>query len=393
METKRKSIRNKVFCVLLAAVCTVCTAGIAERHTEIRYQLSEVFGSQTVTIDIYEQEETIAVSSLFPDKAAVFSRDMSAFTNRITDSIIALNEKNISGLYEKTEQMILSWIDMQPYEKHTGHYFGELFQSADSMKSYEFTLSSFTEYLNTITDGKNAELYKLFSMLLQQIISYFNAENSSEILIRASNYNNGCYYSFVFLRESSIIFTISADFSSTQQRHIVAGYKIAGKQYYRDMDLDFSQNGQFVLTYRFFSGSGSYRNTVKDKKPLFTEKTAVFRNNENNICINTVMESGILSDSLCCDTVFCPGTNGECTIFQKIYIQNEPEKNIYISAAAEPTLRQVTFTDKTKKYLSDKDEKEEIREAVYTAVIQLAAEMMPIIPEEYRTILFKLLID
>ena len=90
METKRNSIRNKVFCVLLAAVCTVCTAGIAERHTEIRYQLSEVFGSQTVTIDIYEQEETIAVSSLFPDKAAVFSRDMSAFTNRITDYLLLI---------------------------------------------------------------------------------------------------------------------------------------------------------------------------------------------------------------------------------------------------------------------------------------------------------------
>ncbi len=105
------------------------------------------------------------------------------------------------------------------------------------------------------------------------------------------------------------------------------------------------------------------------------------------------MESGVLSDNLCCDTVFCPGTNGEYTIFQKIYIENEPEKNIYISAAAEPTLRQVTFSDKTKKYLSEKDEKEEIQEAVYTAVIQLAADVIPIIPEEYRTILFKLLIE
>ena len=36
---------------------------------------------------------------------------------------------------------------------------------------------------------------------------------------------------------------------------------------------------------------------------------------------------------------------------------------------------------------------EEIQEAVYTAVIQLAADVMPIIPEEYRTILFKLLIE
>ncbi len=393
METKRNSIRKKVFCILLAAVCTVCTAGIAERHTEIRCQLSEVFGSQTVTIDIYEQEETIAVSSLFPDKAAVFSRDISAFTNRITDYLNTLNEMNISVLYEKTEQMILSWIDTQPHEKHTGHFYGELFQNADIMKSYEFTLSSFTEYLNTITDGENTELYKLFSLLLQQINSYFNADNSSEILIRASKYNNGSYYSFIFFRESSILLTISADCSSKQQRHIVAGYKIAGKQYYRDLDLDFSQNGQSVLTYRFFSGSGSYRNAVKEKRPLFTEKTAVFSNNENNICINTVMESGILSDNLCCDTVFCPGTNGEYTIFQKIYIENEPEKNIYISAAAEPTLRQVTFSEKTKKYLSEKDEKEEIQEAVYTAVIQLAADVMPIIPEEYRTILFKLLIE
>ena len=393
METKRHSIRKTVFYILLAAVCAVCTAGYADRHTEIRCQFSEAFGSRTVTMDIYEQEEIIAVSSLFPDKAAVFSRDMSAFTGGITDFLNTLNEKNIFGLYEKTEQMVLSWIDMQPYEKHTGQFSGELFQNADSMKSYVFTLSSFTEYLNTVHDGKNEEFYRLFSLLLQQINRLYNTENSSEIMIRACNYNNGCYYSFAFLRKNSTLFTVSADLSTTLQRHIVAGYRIAGKQYYRDLELDYSKNGQFSITYRLFSGNGSYRNTVKDKKPLFTEKTSISGDNDNHIFMNTVMEAGILSENLCCDTVFCPGMKGEYTLRQKIYMQNEPEKYIDISAAAEPTLRHVTFSDMTKRYLSKEDEKEKIENDIYTALIQLSAEMMPVIPDEYRTILFKLLID
>ena len=394
MTEKMNLIRKTVSCIILAVICITCASGFADQHMEIQCRFSDTLGSKELLLDLYEQgTEITAVSTLFQDTAAVFSKDGSGLQISMDDMFRLFPERDIAEPYRKAEQEINSWLELQKYEVSKGRFSGELLQSAEIMESCSFGISDFSEYLNSTKEKEKTDnpfIYQLMKMLLQYYCSDKN-ENEPEPAIQVRKYEDGLYYTFILTEGEYTVLTFSVDRTTDKQRHIIAGYKSEGRYYYRDYLITFREN-QIQIKYDLYGGTDSYRNMIKKSRPVFVETITVNRENEHKICWNATVESARLTDSLYAEGRLEAVMPGCYESESNLRLQNHPDLNIAITANIEPLGRPVHFTDKAEKHFSEKSEREEIETAAFSGIVQLAAEMIPMMPTDFQNLIIYFLL-
>ena len=392
---KRKPNQKRAVSFLLTAALlwVLCSCAYADQHFEIECVFSEQLCGASVTADLYEQNnETVFVSSLFPDVAAVFSSQES-IPVMLHDVLGTLEEEPINVISD-IEHIINTWLEKQESETFSGEYTGDIFQSSEYVEICTFSLSAFSEYLeNTVKEKRDISEEKLYygSTLFAGFISreIRKTSNGTDCIIQSKCFDNGKYYTFMLLTQNEPILTISADCSQEMKRHYVIGCKSENKYYYRDIQCEFTENG-FNIENNLIIGKSTYYNLSK-KRPLFSETVSVENDKNNHISWNSVLKSSKLSDILKTSGTIEKDAEGYKTISADISLQDHPELNMTIHVFMEPTGRRVSFGDKSIKKYIDPNEAEEIDTAVYSGALQLAAVLIPSLPADFQNLLIGLL--
>ena len=73
-----------------------------------------------------------------------------------------------------------------------------------------------------------------------------------------------------------------------------------------------------------------------------------------------------------------------------ICIQGYEKENLQITACKEPLISRVLFSDKQEMHLRNPKESTEISLTVLSGTMELAAEMIPALPQDYQTLLLRM---
>lgn len=386
-------IRRIICGFLAAAACMICTSGTADSHLEIQCLYTDSVSNRALSFDVYEQQqERIIVSTLLPDIAAIEDMNNSSIPITLQEIAQIIHDTDPSIYFRDIKKIISGWINQQDTAVHSGIFSGELFESANELRTCTFTLSGFNEYLNTYSEqngiNKNeVTLFKtMFHIISEKIIQDAGA---NDLQIVAKLYDNGQYSTFVFMHESMAVLTVSVENVTENETRIVAGYRKEGIYYYRDTDI-ISEKNSLNITNALYNRSTTFRNSTRNKLPLIREAITYVKEDEK-IRFSSRTESIKTSNPLYIHGEIIYG-NGNCEVYADAELQESTEIKLSITARLENIIRQVSFDDKRMKNLKNNTDYSEISFTVYSGVIQLVSEIIPSLPEEYQKLLINLLL-
>lgn len=372
---------KKICIFVLAAILMFGTAS-ADRHMGISIVFHGIIDGKTETVDIFEQDEhTVAVSTLFPEYA-IELRD--SIPELMTDLQIfcSLNTNMVNDTISIFETDIKKWIDQQLSKPEFGFYSGELFDIANAVQYADFPLNNLIDYIlnTTIQDKKSDD--SLISALAKSVVY---AGEMKDKTIHFLCYDEWKYFVLQIKDGENIILSVSADLTDNETRHILISCREDQKYLFRDITVS-NDRKNINIESSVSIGEESAYSSVSENNILFSEKLVmsgpmdIYELNAENLS-EPLTVSGISSENE-------NGTSGKQI---QISINGHKDKMICISFTYEPLVRSVSFSDK--KMIETKNENEYALFSISAAagLQELAAEIMPEIPDEYQTMMLKLL--
>ncbi|MBR3332829.1 MAG: hypothetical protein IKG23_00900 [Clostridia bacterium] len=211
------------------------------------------------------------------------------------------------------------------------------------------------------------------------------AESGQELFLDIRIYDSWKYISALLFKNEQAIMTISSDLSSENAKRILICYSEYGRHYYRDILIKDDQDA-FTLTASLRSGSESTYQRMITEMPL----TAVLLTVTNERFDLELYGNG-LSEPLMATGKTAAQENGEAQLTAKIYINHHDEQAINITINLSQMARAAGFSDKEIIHLSDQTENAGFIITAVSKATELAAEMIPTLPDEYQKLMIKLL--
>ena len=243
---------KRIFCIILIVSMLACSFAVAEETAHYRLRLGIVsFGMEKeIEMHFYIQDNIVSVfSSLFPDTCIRLSADKDAYSG---DPALQMNDV-YSG--EQISQIFLDslqeWISFMNPEIRTGIFTGDTFEAAGTMEYFRFSYSDFIVLLNMMSRRiKDLGIPDFFTAFL----------SGSETFLPKSNYqyemkvfNGGKYYTLNMLDGTDVLITLSLNTENPGNIIMVLGYGEKEKNYYHQLNMDFSQTKNLQLSGKIYA--------------------------------------------------------------------------------------------------------------------------------------------
>ena len=372
---------KKIICLIIALLLpAACTS--AEQYLEASFSFSGISDNRIETIDLYEQDQKItAVSTLTPEYAVM--TDQTMYTSlSLFHSICSMNPENTRECIEKTDKQIRDKIEQLLSDPVPGVYSGELFENAGSVRTVRLQLTDFFTYISSVLDSSDEPFFRACKAAVSSLME---AESGQELFLDIQIYDSWKYISALLFKNEQAIMTISSDLSSENAKRILICYSENGRHYYRDILIKDDQDA-FTLTASLRSGSESTYQRMITEMPL----TAVLLTVTNERFDLELYGNG-LSEPLMATGKTAAQENGEAQLTAKVYINHHDEQAINITINLSQMARAAGFSDKEIIHLSDQTENAGFIITAVSKATELAAEMIPTLPDEYQKLMIKLL--
>ena len=376
---------RRVICLIIVFMLyAVCAS--ADRYLDASFSFSGLSDNRIETIDLYEQGDMItAVSTLIPEYAVI--DDQSEYTLlSLFHSICSVNPGTVRESIQKADKQARDMIEEYLTDPVPGIYSGELFEKAISVRTARFQLSDFLTFsINTLekSDGPFIALCKsAFSSLLR---SLKQTESAQEMFMEIRIYDNWQYISALLYNQGQAIMTISSDLSSANEKRILICHRESGRYYFRDILIK-DDNEAMMITAALRSGSQGTYQQIMMEKPIAAAMLTV-----TNEKFDLEIKGNGLSEPLMATGKTAAQDNGEAQLAASVFIKNHDEQAIDICISLSQMARSVNFSDKEMIHLSDQNENAGFVITAVSRATELAAEIIPALPDEYRKLMIKLL--
>lgn len=376
---------KRVICLIIVFMLyAVCAS--ADRYLDVSFSFSGLSDNRIETIDLYEQGDMItAVSTLIPEYAVI--DDQSEYTLlSLFHSICSVNPGTVRESIQKADKQARDMIEEYLTDPVPGIYSGELFEKAISVRTARFQLSDFLTFsINTLekSDGPFIALCKsAFSSLLRSLMQ---TESAQEMFMEIRIYDNWQYISTLLYNQGQAIMTISSDLSSANEKRILICHRESGRYYFRDILIK-DDNEAMMITAALRSGSQGTYQQIMTEKPIAAAMLTV-----TNEKFDLEIKGNGLSEPLMATGETAAQDNGEAQLAASVFIKNHDEQAIDICISLSQMARSVNFSDKEMIHLSDQNENAGFVITAVSRATELAAEIIPALPDEYRKLMIKLL--
>ena len=293
-----------------------------------------------------------------------------------------MNPENTRECIEKTDKQIRDKIEQLLSDPVPGVYSGELFENAGSVRTVRLQLTDFFTYISSVLDSSDEPFFRACKAAVSSLME---AESGQELFLDIRIYDSWKYISALLFKNEQAIMTISSDLSSENAKRILICYSENGRHYYRDILIKDDQDA-FTLTASLRSGSESTYQRMITEMPL----TAVLLTVTNERFDLELYGNG-LSEPLMATGKTAAQENGEAQLTAKVYINHHDEQAINITINLSQMARAAGFSDKEIIHLSDQTENAGFIITAVSKATELAAEMIPTLPDEYQKLMIKLL--
>lgn len=380
---------KRVLSLAIVLLCLFVSAAHADAQIEALMVIhSENSDEVAATFDLYEQNEnTVAVSSLFPDFAVFLDRKIPA-----VDAFFYLTPDNCRQTMMFVEQTRDSWIKQQQLQTKTGFFSGELFDDASAEISTTFSADAFSVYLNTFSDMNSDQNPIMFSAAVQFLVSRLEdlrqMVGEEDIQITDKTYDQGKYETILFRNQNSTVLTVSVDHSVENRKKLLISYRNDGKTYFREIEFSFNGKEMNVSSALRSSNQSVFRNNTGNN-PLYSESFSLINDNDQNTSFRYIFQSEKLSEPLSILGTICNNQDQTAEIKAELAIPDN-QKILQIDVCRNSLNRKALFTDKEEMHIKDQKESAEVNMAVLTSMTSLVAEIIPALPLNYQQFLIAL---
>lgn len=381
---------KRIICAAVIIILAACSSASADFHLEMQCNFPGSAETISASLDLYEQQNRIlAVSSLFPEYAVEIP-PTPASPLTLLSAILSLHVPDIMDLFEISDSMLNAFTEPLLSEPVKGFYAGNLFARASAMQSAEFQLSDLKNYcLGRIealkSNGISSEAVNQILAAASDRSGQTSEEKELKAVIQCFD---GRYISCRITKQGSTVLTVSYDRSSKDQKRLLFGYCENSLNCYRDISVIPSQDSVLFRT-SYYCGENTSYIRLAENRPLF-EETLIIADNEKDP-VRYTLESGSLKEPFSVSCSLISPEDGTLTLFAKGQIGSRDDPAAMARITVEPLLRPVAFTDKTTVSLSDENENSRLRLTAASNAALLAAEILPALPNEYQTLILKLL--
>ena len=373
---------KKIICLIIALLLPVACAS-ADSYLEASFSFSGSSGNRIETIDLYEQENQIAaVSTLIPEYAVIIDQ-MTGFSLSLFHSICSLNPVIIRDNVQKADSKIRDMIGEYMSDPVPGAYSGELFENAASVRTARFQLYDFlTSAINTL-DSTDEPFTDVCKAVLSSLMGSLQQTSDSELFLEIKIYDNWQYVSAMLFDHEQAVMIISSDLSMVNTKRILVSYRENERNYFRDMLIKDDYDA-ITVTSSLRSGTDCTYQRIMNETPLTTALLTL-----TNEQFNLKMYGNGLSEPLTATGKTTVQENGEAQMTANLVINNHDAQEFNISINLSQMARPVYFSDKETIYLSDQTENAGLIITAASKETELAAEIIPTLPDEYQKLLIK----
>ena len=179
--------------------------------------------------------------------------------------------------------------------------------------------------------------------------------------------------------------TISSDLSMASAKRFLICSSENGRNYFRDVLIK-EDKETITLTASLRSGNESTYQQVITGNPLAAAILTV-----NDECFDLEINGNGLSEPVIATGKSAAQDNGEAQLTAKVFINNHDAQAMDVFVNLTQMARPVSFSDKEMISLSDQTENAGFIITAVSKATELAAEIIPALPDEYQKVMIKLL--
>lgn len=376
---------KKIICLIVAFMLPAVFAS-ADLYLDASFSFNGLSDNRNETIDLYEQENTItAVSTLVPEYALTTDQSMHSSLT-LFHSICSLNPGTILESVQKADTTIRNMIERYLSDPVPGVYSGELFENAGSVRTVRFQLSELLILISNTLDSTDEPFIVVCKAALSSLLrSLQQTDSGRELFIDIKIYDDWQYMSALLFDHEQAIMTISSDLSMASAKRFLICSSENGRNYFRDVLIK-EDKETITLTASLRSGNESTYQQVITGNPLAAAILTV-----NDECFDLEINGNGLSEPVIATGKSAAQDNGEAQLTAKVFINNHDAQAMDVFVNLTQMARPVSFSDKEMISLSDQTENAGFIITAVSKATELAAEIIPALPDEYQKVMIKLL--
>ena len=382
---------KKILSILFIIILMGTTAS-ADQHFEVLVSLPGSTEHTDMSFDLYEQEDQmIAVSTLFPEYAAAAKADQTNFMSVIS-AVLSLSTEQIADLLKTADCAFMMWLEQRLSIPEKGIYSGDLFPSANTRRTADFSLNEMIAFFRDDEDkyipepNPESNTPSILSTIAGWISENLKARN---LTMSVQCYNQELFVSGRIIEDDQVIMTVSIDRSEEENRVLIS-YKEDGLYCYRELSVKYSQEQTDIRSDFRIASAASYQGAAATT-PLFTEQTIITGGKIQPLTFRYILESVSLSQPL---VIYGTATGqvNQASFTASAWIEgNEKQETFSFSAVLEPLNRPVSISDKTIINMSDEKENDVIPVTAALNAALLAAGFLPALPYDYQKMIMRLI--
>lgn len=382
---------KKAFSILVVIMLLTSTVAYADQHLEAQCLIAGEKDSRVVTLDLYETEEEItAVSSLFPEYAVRLKQRSSGSVDFI-NLLCEIDSKKAAAAVEWIDNITGTWLQTRLSSKVSGVYSGELFDSASAVRYAEAPLSELADYLQE--KKKNTEISvsgetdAFCNFMADVLTEAINTDlHDRDLILSVRDFDDGRYTVVRIMESEDVIMTVSVERADANKKHLLIGYRQNDRYCFRELLIGTEQNVFYIRSNMRTSTVSSFR-AAAEREPLFESDLTINEGTAGIITFQYTLNSGKLKNPLIISGQTQKDPDGYSDVKCSVSVGNLKTEFITADFLTEPIVRPASFDDKTIVLYENMKDNAAISMEVASAVLELTAWLLPVLPQEYQQIL------
>ncbi len=384
---------KKIFCIIMALICITAASACAERHIGIQGCFPASPENGTFTISMYRNggRQTI-LSSLFP-QFSVKNEDTE--DPEVLDPaclLFSVRAETIAFMDDSLEKLLKQWIDSQADRTETGTYAGALFLSASGMSACSFSLSGLRQFMDLQKDSiptDNAQQDFLHMLTSAACRFLQQASGCEDPVIRVRCYDGGKYYSILIENGEETMMSVSVDLSAEAEKRLLVTtreeslYSHRLLRYVPAVDV-------LNVSYGIWTGPSSVfpgENTMPD----CSWQAELRDDGEKETGFKAEFTAASLALPLEAKGRIVTQDDDKRNISATIRITGDEKNMLEIDAVMDSASDIEEATGLTEMNMKNEADLSMIRLTLYTAELQIFADVLPMLPTDYQQLIWNLM--
>ena len=394
--TRPRLTVKAVLIVLIIIIATSTGYAAGNGHISLQGSYSDSSGERIVSADLYEQQqEVIAVSTLFPEMAVKINRQNQDLFQMIPEFISFIQPDRLQAMILKSDSLLTEWLKGQDGAESGGIYAGDVFDHAGKEWSCIFPLNEFIDYFfSDLKDspeyhGMSGEKDLVFNTCHETIKK---GADDLDLQVIARKYEDGTYDVLSIMAREGILATVSIDRSQEKKLRTLIGYKTEGRYYYRDLNFMWETNSFSVETALYSGIESSYR-SLAQQQPLFSETLEIIPAGDSGLSVKATFKTRTLTAPLIITGSVYEAADGYAQIDFHAVPSDHNDQQVHIYAFMEEQIRPVAFTDKRITDLLDENDSDIFLKEINSGFTALITDIIPKLPVDYQRLIVNMIIN